>query len=109
MAHRLPDHTPTSLGDVRAVNAALSAGEKRLIKAIDDMGTPTVTALVSGRKPWRLVKDGPSWKSATFCSLANRGLLRIEYGFAMSAKVSLTADGRALVEFLGRHGVRSER
>jgi hypothetical protein len=73
----------------------LTASEKGLIRALAATGQPMVTALVSGRKPWRLVQNGPGWKSATFCALANRGFLRIEYGFAMSAKVSLTELGHA--------------
>lgn len=81
-----------------AASAQLTVGEKRLLKAIAELGTPTVTALVDGRKPWRLVRNGPGWASATFCKLANGGFLRIEYGFAMSAKVSLTEAGLAVAK-----------
>jgi hypothetical protein len=76
----------------------LTAGERRLIKAIHAVNQPKVMVLVDGRKPWRLVRGGPGWKAETFCSLANRGYLRIEYGFAGRADVALTAAGRALAD-----------
>lgn len=74
----------------------LTAGEKRLLKALDATGQPKAMIHVSARRTWSLEYGAPGWKAQTFLSLADRGYLRLEYGFAGRKDVSITDAGRNL-------------
>lgn len=73
----------------------LSTGEKRLIRSLDATGQPKMMIHVNARRTWSLEYGAPGWKAQTFLSLASRGYLTIEYGFAGRKDVALTDAGRA--------------
>jgi hypothetical protein len=77
--------------------------EVQLLQAIADTGKDSVSPYRDGHRPWRIVRDGQGWKSATFYSLAKRGFLQIENTAFCGISVSLTDAGRAVLS-RGRRG-----
>lgn len=68
-----------------------TGSRRKLLDAIVAMNQPVIGIFRDGRKPWRVGSwSGPAAKYTTFGRLEDEGWIKIVYGFAGSASVSVT-------------------